>query len=203
MLAPERLKEIHDLADKVNSTSEKYQLIHAMFAIEKVIWDNSNEQYKTEVHQIWEQLNNPDLDSEYRQSLVQKAKALKKVAHRKINILVDYLPQIKDNSARITWIQNNTYMIVLPKSMESIRDADGKIDFKVLSALRKLMAHELGHVVLHAGIFDSPIGDSKTYKQIEITDLTEQEAEIFAEKLISLRRARNEEIHQDDQYKNI
>ena len=149
------------------------------------------------------QLNNPDLDSEYRQSLVQKAKALKKVAHRKINILVDYLPQIKDNSARITWIQNNTYMIVLPKSMESIRDADGKIDFKVLSALRKLMAHELGHVVLHAGIFDSPIGDSKTYKQIEITDLTEQEAEIFAEKLISLRRARNEEIHQDDQYKNI
>lgn len=201
----EQVKEnrIRELAAQVNETSEMYQLIHAMFAIEKMYRDNSSNQYKAKVGHILDRLGNPALGAEERENLVREAKNLREIYSKKINILVDYIPQIQENSARITWTQSNTFMIVLPKSMESTRSADGKINFEVLAALRKLMAHELGHIVLHSGLFDSPCDVQESHKQIEISDASEEEAELFADALISLRRNRNAEIYEDGRFKNI
>lgn len=198
-----KANRIQELAVQVNETSEMYQLIHAMFAIEKMYRDNSSGQYKAKVGQILNRLSDPALSTEERESLVQDAKNLKESYNKKINIMVDYIPQIQENSARITWTQNNTFMIVLPKSMESTRDADGKINFEVLAALRKLMAHELGHIVLHSGLFDSPCNVLSGHKQIEISTISEEEAELFADALISLRRDRNAEIYKDGRFRNI
>lgn len=203
MMEQAKADKIRDLAATVNTTSEMYQLIHAMYAIEKIFRDNSSNHYKTKVSQIWKDLDNPALSADERASLIQKAKVLRENFNKKISILVDYIPQIQENSARITWTQNNTFMIVLPKSMESTRGSDGKIDFEVLGALRKLMAHELGHVVLHSGMFDSPCDEQRGHKQIEINDISEEEAELFAEELISLRRVRNAEIHEGDHFLHI
>ena len=76
MLDQARTDKIRNLAAKVNDTSEMYQLIHAMFAIEKMFRDDSNSRYKTEVSQIWEDLNNPDLSMDERTGLIQRAKIL-------------------------------------------------------------------------------------------------------------------------------
>ncbi len=203
MLNQGRQEEIRNLAAKVNSTSEMYQLIHAMFAIEKMFRDDSNRRYKADINQVWERLNQADISADEKATLVQQAKALKENANKKINILVDYIPQIQENSARITWTQNNTFMIVLPKSMERTRDTNGNINFEVLKTLRKLMAHELGHVVLHSGIFDPHGGEHNVHKQIEVNDISEEEADLFATELITLRRDRNEEIYKDGHYRDI
>lgn len=203
MLEQAKANRIQELAAQVNETSEMYQFIHAMFAIEKMYRDDSSSQYKVKVGQILDRLSNPALGVEEREDLVREAKNLKEVYNKKINILVDYIPQIQENSARITWTQSNTFMIVLPKSMESTRGADGKINFDVLAALRKLMAHELGHIVLHSGLFDSPCDVQGGHKQIEISTVSEEEAELFASVLISLRRDRNAEIYEDGHFKNI
>lgn len=203
MIEQAKANRIQELAAQVNRTSEMYQLIHAMFAIEKMYRDNNSSQYKAKVGQILDCLSNPDLDAEERENLVREAKNLKESYNKKVNILVDYIPQMQKNSARITWTQNNTFMIVLPKSMESTRDADGKINFEVLAALRKLMAHELGHIVLHSGLFNSPCDVQSGHKQIEISAASEEEAELFASSLISLRRNRNAEIYDGGRFKNI
>lgn len=203
MLEQAKADRIQELAAQVNETSEMYQLIHAMFAIEKMYRDNNSSQYKAKVGQILNRLSNPALGAEERENLVREAKNLKESYNKKINILVDYIPQIQGNSARITWTQNNTFMIVLPKSMESTRGTDGKINFEVLSTLRKLMAHELGHIVLHSGLFDFPCGVQGGHKQIEISAVSEEEAELFADALISLRRDRNAEIYEGGHFKNI
>lgn len=203
MLEQAKVVRIQEMAARVNEISETYQLIHAMFAIEKMYRDNSGSQYRAKVREILDRLSNPAISAEERENLVLEAKNLKENYSKKINILVDYIPQIQENSARITWTQNNTFMIVLPKSMESTRGEDGKINFKVLGALRKLMAHELGHIVLHSGLFDSPCDVQSGHKQIEISAVSEEEAELFASELISRRRDRNAEIYEDGRFKSI
>lgn len=203
MLDQARVAEIQHLAGRINSTSEKYQLIHAMFAIEKIFRDNSNSRYKDAVRKVWNDLKNPNLSADQKAGLMQQAKDLREEANKRIRILVDYIPQIKEDSARITQTQHNTFMIVLPKSMECTRGADNKINFEVLGALRRLMAHELGHIVLHSGLFDSYDEGSKERREIEITDVSEEEAEIFAGTLIDLRRDRNREIYDKDHYLTI
>lgn len=203
MLDQARVAEIQHLAGRINSTSEKYQLIHAMFAIEKIFRDNSNSHYRDAVSRVWNDLKNPNLSADQKASLMQQARDLREEANKRIRILVDYIPQIKEDSARITQTQHNTFMIVLPKSMECTRGTDNKINFEVLGALRRLMAHELGHIVLHSGLFDSYDEGSKGHREIEITDVSEEEAEIFAKVLIDLRRDRNREIYDKDRYLTI
>lgn len=79
--------------------------------------------------------------------------------------------------------------------MENPRKEDGKINFDLLQRLRKLMAHELGHIVLHSWIL-SPCNEG-------INDGSEEEVECFANNLIGLRRDRNAEIYEDQYYEKI
>lgn len=195
MLSQVRVEEIHDLAANVNATSEKYQLIHAMFAIEKIFKDVIETRYLDEFNKIRDELKKPGLSEDAKLGLMQQAKELKEDANKKIKILVDYIPQMRENSARITQTQNNTFLIVLPKSMARTRGENGKIDFEMLKKLRKLMAHELGHIVLHSGVL-APYGDG-------INEGSEEEAELFAEQLITLRRARNSEIYDGQHFQDI
>ena len=194
MLQKNRQDEIIEKATLVNRASEKYQLIHATFAIEKMFKDKLQVYYANEFEKIRKQLMK-ETEEEKKRLLYQKIRDLKNESNKKIKIIVDYMPQIKENSARTTKTQNNTFMISLPKSLENIRNDNGEIDFNKLKKLRHLMAHELGHIVLHSGImgFDE--------KKEEIAP--EEEADFFAEKLIELRRLRNKEIHENDNYEKI
>lgn len=197
MLQQGERNRIEDIAKIVNTASEKYQLIHATFAIEKMFKDKMQEHYQKEYEAIRQQLLNEE-DEDKREQLYQSANDLQKESNKKIKILIDYLPQIKDNSARITKTHSNTFLIMLPKSMENIRDDDGNIDFKKLAKLRHLMSHELGHIVLHSGVMDFGIN-----KLNDISNDLEEEADCFAEHLIMLRKKRNEEIYKNKNFENI
>lgn len=185
---------IKNLAAEVNKVSEKYQLIHATFAIEKLIEEKLHQNVNTEIAEIRKQLT-IETDKDAQERLFKKVQELKADVGSKVRIIVEYLPQIEDNSARLTRSSRNNFMIFLPKSMENIRKSDGTIDFERMGRLRKLMAHELGHIVLHTGIL-YPCEDLPDEEK-------ENQAELFAITLIELRKKRNAEIHSDDHFKEI
>lgn len=190
-----RKKEILDLAEAVNSTSEEYQLVHAMFAIEMLFKDKQESIYTSKLNDVRNALRDPQLSSSDRDHLMQKAKLSIEEAKRKARIVVQYIPHMKEGNGRITKTANNAFIIVLPESMQNTRGSDGKIDFERLRKLRELMAHELGHVALHSGVL-SPCTE-------EINDGSEEEALLFAETLIELRRKRNAEIYANQHFQTI
>lgn len=185
---------IESLAKKINCVSEKYQLIHATFAVEKLIEDKFRENLDTEIDSIREQLKSV-ADKDDQERLFQQVQYLKTNTGSRVRIIVEYHSQIDDNCARLTR-SRNTFLIFLPKSLENIRKADGSIDFDRMKCLRKLMAHELGHIVLHTGAL-CPCESSVTEEE------KETQADLFATMLISLRKARNEEIYADAHYREI
>lgn len=188
------LEYIKSLAAEVNKISEKYQLIHATFAIEKLIEDKLRETVNTEIAVIRNQLA-LETDKDVQDRLFKQVQELRTDVGSKVRIIVEYLPQIEDDNARLTRSSRNTFLIFLPKSMENVRKSDGTIDFERMGRLRKLMAHELGHIVLHTGILCP--------KETLTDEEKEAQAELFAVTLIELRKERNEEIYSNAHYKEI
>lgn len=178
MLTAERERVIENWATKIDNFSEKYQLSHAIVAIERLYKDKVQEDCAKLFNELRESIMNSEGDSlaDYRK----QAMDLQKESTKRIHILIEYSDQIEANSSRTTRTKNDTFLISLPRSMANIRQTDGKIDFNLYTNLRKLMAHELGHVVLHSGFFDST-SSSKTKEE------EEYEATFFAEKLLALR----------------
>lgn len=187
-------EHIKSLAAEVNMISEKYQLIHATFAIEKLIEDKLRKNVNAEIASIRERLTR-EADKDVQDRLFKQIQELRTDVCSKVRIIVEYLPQIEDDHARLTQSGRNTFLIFLPKSMEDIRKSDGTIDFGRMSRLRKLMAHELGHIVLHTGILCPCEKMSDEEKECQ--------AELFATTLIELRKDRNEEIYSDCHYREI
>lgn len=185
---------IKNLAAEVNKISEKYQLIHATFAIEKLIEDKLRENVNTEIAAIRNRLA-LETDKDVQDRLFKQVQELRTDVGSKVRIIVEYLSQIEDDSARLTRSSRNTFLIFLPKSMENVRKPDGTIDFERMGRLRKLMAHELGHIVLHTGILCP--------KETLTDEEKEAQAELFAVTLIELRKERNEEIYANAHYKEI
>ena len=195
-ISSERKEQIHYLAKKVNVASEKYQLIHATFAIEKLLDDSRKALYIDEFKAIREQIAEAKANSnkETVEFLLNKARGLSS-NFQNTKIQVEYLPQIREGCARTYRTSNGVFSISLPESMKDLRDSEGKIDFSKMKELRSLMAHELGHIMLHADF----LGPNKK----EMTELEESEADYFAEALILLRKERNQEIHEDQKYNGI
>lgn len=185
LLEDTRKNEIKNLALEIDTFSEKYQLLHATVAIEKMFKDKMQLEYENEISEI-RNLISMEKDNEKKDELCQRAKELKNESNKRIRITIDYSQHIESNSARTTRTQNNIFMILLPKSLESIRDNTGQIDFNRLKNLRKLMAHEIGHIALHSGIFGNQIPKNR--------DVEEEEANFFADTLIDLREHHSGEI---------
>ena len=197
-IAAARTKAIEEFAMMVNKASEKYQLIHATFAIEKLFQEKMSRESNARVIELRNQLKEEN-DPERQKQIHLEAKELQKGEDKRIRILVNYISisQLPETSARIAKTPNNTFIISLPKSLENVRNPDGAINFEKIKQLRELMAHELGHIVLHTGIFQldgAPIC---------VPGEEEEEAEFFAQRLLELRRERNSEIYNVGHYKKI
>lgn len=183
-MTDDRKKEIRELAASIDRFSEKYQLIHPTVAIEKLFKDKMQEEYAVQFEGLRQQIL-VEKDKEKCEALYKQVAELKEESNKRIRIFIEYSDKVLENSARTTRTPNNVFMIILPKSMATIRNKDEKIDFERLDALRLLMAHELGHIALHSGILnlDAPIDSEK-----------EQEANYFAKELIALRRIHDDEL---------
>ena len=89
MLSEERKREIYNQAKRVNDVSEEYQLIHACFAVQKIINEHINSLFQNKFDELRSRLLKEDLDSDGVAQVLQKKKELELENRRKrINIRI-------------------------------------------------------------------------------------------------------------------
>lgn len=181
----DRQKYIKGLAENINSISEKYQITHAAFAIEQMLREKKLEQQDKEIKELIKELAQTT-DKERTTELIETIKNMRKEYNPNFRIEILYDPFLKGENARLHRTKNDTFRIAIPKCMECIRNPkDNTIDIDGLERLRRVMAHELGHIILHSGILDSSNVPSED---------CEEEANYFADCLIGLRKIYSAEI---------
>lgn len=199
MLSNERKQEIYNQAVHVNSIAEGYQLIHACFAIQQIINDHINKAYQTKFNELKNQLKEEDDDGDSLERLLQKKRELEKESRKsRINISIRYISALTGCNASTTRVgtYKNTFIISLPAELEHIRNDNGEFDYQKMKTLRKLMAHELGHILLHTDyINEEGIVDEDGNK--------EEESNYFADTVIELRQARNKKFYSNHSFESI
>jgi len=199
MLSEERKKEIYEQAEQVNLMSEGYQLIHACFAIQKIINEHINSTYEKIFTGFREKLLNEDTDNDTIETLLQKKRELEKENRKKrINISIRYLSSLVGANATTTRVgtYKNTFIISLPEELQHVRCKNGEFDYDKMKTLRMLMAHELGHILLHTDyINEDGIVDEDGNK--------EEESNYFAQILLDLRRERNKQFYSHNNYEKM
>ena len=199
MLSDERKQEIYLQAKKVNSVSEQYQLIHACFAIQKIINEHINNSFKAKFDDLRKELLREDLDGDTLAQILQKKNELEMESRRRrINISVRYCDSLHGANATTTRVgtYKNSFTISLPQELSNVRNEDGSFNYERMRDLRKLMAHELGHILLHTDcINEDGVIDEDGNK--------EEESDFFADKILQLRRDRNKDFYNDDNFDKI
>ena len=199
MLSEERKQEIFDQAKKVNDISEEYQLIHACFAVQKIINEHINGLFQNKFEELRQCLLKEDLDSDGVAQVLQKKQELETENRRKrINISIRYIESLTGFNATTTRVgtYKNSFIISLPKELEHIRSDIGAFDYDKMKKLRKLMAHELGHILLHTDyINEDGVVDEDGNK--------EEESNYFADTVLELRRERNRNFYSDKNYEKM
>lgn len=197
-----RKKEIRDKAKEITTASEKFQLIHATYAARSMIKDMVMDYYKGKYKELAERIHDRmkrglDIENE----INEKNELMAKVKQNNFYIDVEYIETRTEDMARVIKIEN-AFVINLPKSLaKRIFDSDGNYNYDVIQKIRKLMAHELGHLILHT---DELLHIEGTQGSIELSDdEREREATYFADELIQLRRERNDRFYRDKAYKTF
>lgn len=191
-----RKKEINDIAKKVSNISEHYQLIHATYAcqmlIKQIIMDEYGKRYDKLLEQIEEKMN---AGLKYDKEQTEKEEIDSLIKQRSFHIDVAYIDTTSEDAARIIKIKN-AFVINLSKTLaQQIFNSDGSYNYEAIHKIRELMAHELGHLMLHTKellYIDSTQG-SKLIRDPE----KEEEANLFGNNLLELRKLRNERVYQD------
>lgn len=117
MLSEERKKEIYKKAQLVNEISEKYQLIHATFAVQKIANEIINQTYAQEFKNLRQELSEVNLSKEKQRQMYEKKKMLEVESRRnRINISIQYIEPLKGMNATTTKIgtYKNSFIISLP-----------------------------------------------------------------------------------------
>lgn len=199
MLSESRKQEIYKQAKKVNDISEEYQLMHACFAVQKIINEQINKSYEKKFDELREQLIKEELDSDGVERVLQKKKELEMENRRmRINISIRYIGSLVGLNATTTRVgtYKNTFIISLPEELERIRNNVGEFDYNRMKNLRKLMAHELGHILLHTEyINEEGVIDADGNK--------EEESNYFADVILDLRRQRNRNFYSDKNFEKM
>jgi hypothetical protein len=180
-------------AKLVNDISRHYHLSHAVFACNKILESEFKDYLETKTAKLRERLlaaeksNDQDRIAE----ILRDTDRLK----RPFRIYVDYFGYSDDENmvrARAVHLaDSNQFVIYLPKALldKSINEAR-TYNADVVKRLRRLMAHELGHIILHTKELLDDQGTQGSTLLSGNAD-TEREADIFADELLHLRRERN------------
>lgn len=199
MLSEERKREIFEQAKFVNEISEEYQLIHACFAVQQIINDHINSTYEEKFKELRKSLIAEDVNGDTIETLLRKKRELESENRKKrINISIRYIASLKGSNATTTRVgtYKNTFIISLPKELEQVRDGEGEFDYARMKVLRTLMAHELGHILLHTDyINEDGVVDEDGNK--------EEESNYFAEAILELRRERNRKFYSHQNFEKM
>ncbi|MBQ9437307.1 MAG: ImmA/IrrE family metallo-endopeptidase [Lachnospiraceae bacterium] len=199
----DRKKEIREKALEVSKGAERFQLIHATYAargmIKEIVTDYYKKRYDSLSARVREKMDKgiDDVDAEMKE----KKELDAMVKQSSFHIDVDYINTYDEDTARVVKI-NNAFVINLPKSLaDRIFDKNGEYNYEVIHKIRGLMAHELGHLLLHTG--DLLQIDGTQGSKLITNDEKELEARYFADELIELRKKRNEKLYTDRAYQKF
>lgn len=194
--------KIKEAAKRVTDCSEQFQLIHATYACRQLIIENLKKIHYRKCKELKEKIFTQFNQSASITDQLKKEKEIlhNEIANSKINIDVEYINVPDENVARVIKIEN-AFVICLAKSLlESIFDSDGNYNYETIKKIRNLMAHELGHLVLHT----EELMSYDTQGSLKIkSEEKEEEANYFKDELLELRRQRNEKMYKDGGAHNL
>jgi len=181
-------EEVNNEAGKLNDISLDYHLTHAVLACDKMLeaaYKNAGQKERTRIKAALQKAYQKK-DKAGIKKLMEEKNSLKTI---KYHVFVDYIDMDDPEAGRVIQAEDKLIISLPKKFAENTRDVDGSFNNASVSKLRKTMAHELGHIVLHTDKLLS-IKDRVGSKQIE--GQQEQEANWFADELLRLRHIRNE-----------
>jgi len=190
----EKADRIKARAKKVYEFSFNYHLIHAVFGSDGLLLCDRKE-YKTEENK---ELFNAAFkaiqagDAVLAEKLKKDGETLKKeFQHRKYCILVEYIPMDDIYGGRVVIADDKLKISIPEKLKEGLIDEEGKLNSAPIINLREIMAHELGHIVLHTEKIPPGTQGSKILAPLD------WEAEVFAEELLRLYKSHNHRLECD------
>jgi len=173
-------------ASDVNKISLDYHLTHAVFACDKLLADDFKKVGREKTQKL-----NKELQDAYRKKdaitvarLVEEKKAL---SVKKYHIFVDYIDMAPE-AGRVIKAEDKLIISLPQKLATDARDENGAFKTDGVQKLRMVMAHELGHVVLHT---EALINTDNLNGSSDLQGQEEQEADLFAKELLRLRHERN------------
>jgi len=186
-----KTKEIKNSAKNVYDISFDYHLTHAVFGGDKMllldrkkIKDENLEKLGNALHDATERN-----DEEHMKEYTEKINVIKKnYEARKYQIMIEYI-EMKDPDGGRAVKANNKLVISLPQKLtKNLMDDAGKLQKIPIEKLRKKMAHELGHIVLHTEKLPKDMDPGNK------TDHLDWEAEVFAKELLRLYSKKDHRI---------
>lgn len=174
-----RENEVTAIANEIGELSKDYYLAHSIVASEKKIENVLKGIFSEEIQMLKKKIRDTDNPDKIKELSKDKEILETLLKTSRSHIFVDYIENMSSGSARV--IKTGHHLTIsLPKCLNDKSD-----DYK-LKQLRKLIAHELGHIVLHTKevIAIDSLNGSKEIKEPD----KEQEADYFAEQLIKHRR---------------
>jgi len=187
-----RKEEIKARAKKVYDVSFDYHLTHAAFGSDRLLVSDLMKANKETVAKL-----NDALKAAVRErktalvdELMVKIAVLERtLKSRKHQIIIEYVPMDDLYGGRVINIDEKMIIMLPKKIIENIMDGDRKLQKEPVEKVRKKMAHELGHIVLHTDLV--PMYDLVGTGKLNELDW---EAEVFAEELLSLYKKRDHRI---------
>lgn len=197
-----RKQDIKGRAKDINDRSEQFQMLHATYASQEYVKLIVQDFYKEQLAEIKNEIKGKaerGLDTEKE---LEQARELKDLINQnRFVIHIGYMNISDENMARVTKTGKVFYILLAKSLKDKIHRPDGGLDYGVIKKIRELMAHELGHIVLHTREI---LAEDGTQGTLNIkTDDHEREACLFAEELLELRRKRNRRIRKDGGADNL
>ena len=186
-------EDVKQKAKQVNDTSLDYHLSHAIFASNKITAKEFENYISERGKELKERLLAAEKISDSKAREARIAEISKEIDHlgKPYRIHVEYLRGDNVKGRAVFLPESNQFIISLPESMlHQSRNKDGSYILSGVKALRELVAHELGHIVLHTERF---LQNHTTQGTLMLRGPQEEEdANLFAQELLALRYKRNE-----------
>jgi len=186
-----RKKEIKDRAKKVYNISFGYHLTYAVFGGDRLLVTDLMDANK----QVISDLKN-DLLAAVREKNVELVDMLmakigmyeRTLKSRKNHILIDYVPMKDIDGGRVIKVDDKL-IISLPEALCDNIVIEGKLQRDPVDKIRKKMAHELGHIVLHTEqVVEYDMSGTARLKDLD------WEAEEFAKELLRLYKENDHRV---------
>lgn len=191
MLETERKNKIKSIANHIFKKSKNYFLSHSVMAVEKYIYYKIKKDSNDELQEIANEIKKKrgKLTKE-RKAILEKRKNYILKNSSRFHIFVDYI-DISEDSGRAILVNNKNIEISLSKSL--IEEEDNLDKHK---KLRKILAHELGHIMLHRHLLDKSTNGTQNIN----THNEEIEANLFATTLLELKSKFYKETLENKEY---